>query len=52
MVLVSSINANFFLAACYVLELNGTVNKSEKSIVSADTNICAGMNLCSALSNK
>jgi len=49
-IVLVSVNANLLLAACHVLELNSAVNKSEESVVRADTNVSTGMNLGSALS--
>lgn len=44
-------NADGLLAARDVLELNNTVNKSEESVVSADTDVLAGMNRGASLSD-
>jgi hypothetical protein len=44
-------NADGLLAARDVLELNNTVNKSEESVVSTDTDVLAGMNRGASLSD-
>lgn len=47
----STVNADSLLAACDMLKLNNTIDKSEKSVVSADSDIVAGMNSSSSLSD-
>lgn len=46
-----AVNADSLLAACDVLELYNTVDKSEEGVVSADADIVAGMNCGSSLSD-
>lgn len=46
----STVNADSLLAACDVLELYNTVDKSEEGVIGSDTDIVAGMNCGSSLS--
>ena len=44
------VNANLLLVLGLLLELNVSVNKSEKGVILTDTNVVTGMDSCSSLS--
>ena len=45
-----AVNADSLLAACDMLELNVSVNKSEQSVVLAYSNVVSSVDCCSSLS--
>lgn len=46
-----AVNADGFLAACDMLELDSTVNKSEQGIILADSHVVAGVNRSASLAD-